>query len=304
MILPLLVIQFFPLSVGRQHHTELSRLVDFMHFPLMLGLWVPAFLLLRSLLPLDHKRSAWRIWLLLLLLSAGVEAVQPLWGRTASISDWIIGAMGAAAGMMLWYAWALQERRYRFCCILAALVLLVVSLLPLALYRLERHLAHRDFPLLAGFERETELMRWEANDCSMERVACFSTEGACCAKVYAFKEHVKYPGVFLSDMPGQWSGMQGLSADVRWLRVLPQWLWVRIDDNVQLLPYGQRFQCLLMITQGVNRIYIRRADFTRTSGNRPMNLENVARIGFFLDQPEPDAELYLDNIKLIPEGAE
>ncbi len=64
-------------------------------------------------------------------------------------------------------------------------------------------------------------------------------------------------------------------------------------------PYSQRFQVMVVLTQGMNHIQIKRNEYEETSGGRMMDLSNVTRFGLFFDEAAPGDTLYIDNVRLM-----
>jgi glycopeptide antibiotics resistance protein len=137
-----------------------NHLADLLHIPAFgiinyLALTIAAY----------HFPSRWRVPLLVtsavLAFSAGIELLQGLVGRYASLSDLFCNAMGASAALLI------RQSRYeavskRYCWSLrsvSALLIALAVLSPLsALFDI--YLQHRQFPIIASFNSRAELQRW------------------------------------------------------------------------------------------------------------------------------------------------
>ena len=188
-------------------------LSDFLHFPLAIFL----FWLVAGLVPSRRRAAA-----IVLIAAALMECVQPLLGRSASIADFAYAALGVIAAAMLFRIPKLKT---------AFALLCALALIPAGSVVWDQCSARRDFPLLAGFESPLEKGRWTLNGVSMNRVKFNSTQGEFAAEVSVREKDFDYPGLFLEDMPRDWSGAKALQFDI--FRPAPALrdFSVRIDDQ-------------------------------------------------------------------------
>lgn len=274
-----------------QHDRLLSRLLDFGHFPL----FALIFWCVLNFLP--RKPDGSRRWgaaiIATLLLNLVAECVQPMFGRSSGIADWFIGTAGClgAALLLLPTTGKVQLLFYG-----VMLMLLLASLMPAGWVALDRRAARADFPLLSSFESPWELDRWEYRGCSLRRTRENATEERHALEI-TIDEEVVYPGLFLVDMPRDWSEMESLGFDLFWPSDTDVLLWVRVDDSVGS-TYGNRVQQAQLLHRGSNRILLSRDLVSITPEGRSLNLKSIQSFGLFLEKGTPGLVFYLDNVTL------
>jgi hypothetical protein len=140
-----------------------GHLQDLGHVPLFAGLTIA--------LHAGLRRPLYQCVLIAVGLAALAEVVQGAVGRSGSWPDLLRGALGALAGAALVRAWA--ERRFanRLAIYLLAVVALVAwPVLTAAPHLIDAAEGHRDFPTLAAFETDRELVRWVPWQATLDRV--------------------------------------------------------------------------------------------------------------------------------------
>jgi len=231
------------------------------------------------------------LWLGLALLAAVVETIQPLVGRSAGWADWLYGAGGAAC---LCGGWPLRPGTRRRWVALGAL-----ALFPPVWEAAMWHQEIRAFPVLAQSGAWWARRSWTLNgvDLSVDSHRRFKVAGRAAPDDGAPSP---YPGVFRRGVHRDWRGVESLRTAVFWPKTEPAVFAVRVDDRPGNPPYAERFQKELLITQGWNVVEIPAAEFGRSAGGRPLNLENVCQWGVFLVSNVPLDYFLLEPVHLVP----
>lgn len=223
------------------------------------------------------------------------ECVQPLVGRSAGAGDILLGAAGIAVAQ----TWRMEKRGAlgKGAAIGFAAVVLAATLVPINLQIMETVRLHREFPLLAGFERRHELTRWSVKGVALERVAEHEVEGERAGMLRVQDIDEAFPGAFLEDFPHDWSAYDTWKVNVYVPEVLKGELWVRIDDSLDDPPYEDRFQKSFHLKAGAHELSIP-FDAFRTPGGRLLERGHIMTVGlFFSDAIEGDT-VYLDAMRL------
>ena len=147
-----------------------STLLDLGHVPLFAAL---TFALAAALRP-------WYTPTLSTVVLAGLaEVVQPRFGRTGDLLDFLrsaAGALAAGATLRAWYGPRTPARLTIHG--LVALALLVWPLASTAPRLLDAYDAWRDFPTLADFAAPRRLLRWGTQQATLERIPSEQFPGA------------------------------------------------------------------------------------------------------------------------------
>ena len=225
---------------------------------------------------LSARRRTWAVWGLVTALSAGVEWLQPLVGRSAELADWLYGAGGAAC-----ICAAGQTRsRVRWGGVLA------LCLIPLAWEMALFGMEHRAYPVLADSGMAWSHRGWVLNSVQIAAGAFpgLRLEAVSNADPIAT---VAYPGLFRAPAYSDWRGARALRAELYWPDRDSAVFAIRVDDRTGNPVYADRFQREFSITQGWNRIRIPIDDLGKTSGGRRLELDAIRQWGVFLVSDTP-----------------
>ena len=288
----LLLLLFLP-DVRRPEDRLLAAFEDLLHFPLFLAV---AILVLRSRTESVLTRgSAVRAAGGLILTAAAVEVIQPFLGRTGQWTDAVLGGCGVLAGLAMDGAFRAGWTARGMVCVGVAFVCGLVAVAAPCGVVLDRSRARRDFPRLASFESALELGRWKVAGCRVQRVSSFAAHGKYALKICA-SETDEYPGLFLTDLSGSWTGMARLCVQVYVPSTNALVLWMRADDKAHP-PYQDRYQQAFELSPGSNRICVSLADF-RTPRRRTLDLTRLKTWGLFLEEAASGGLFYVDDVVL------
>lgn len=230
-----------------------------------------------------------------LALAVGAEAAQLAGPRDASLGDLGHDLAGTGAGLAAARALATHGARRAAGLAAAALVALAGAADPGATL-LARGVAHARFPVLVDFETRLDGRLAAPISARIERepaprgwplpgrVARVEPRGA-----------RRYEGIAFRGFPRDWSSHEQLSFTIA--AAQPVSVTVRIEDVEHDQRYVDRFNRSFEVGPGAREIRIPLADVRSAPRDRALDLENVARIGVFMTNPDA-ATLHLDRLRL------
>ncbi len=299
--LAVLTVAFFAPVRVRVDGAFWSRVFDVGHIPL-LG-WLATVLLYA--LPERVQPAARRHALAFSMtaaFAAAVEIIQPHFGRTQSMDDFINGSIGAALALTGIAAWQHTGNwRWRGAHALALAGALTVALWPA--YEQWRGLRWRQkhFPSLGDFENEEELRLWRAQGGSRGQPTNISFTRA---RASEGEQSLRVVGG-----AGDWAGVNYAAGDKDWtpFRALtldvfnprdPFRLFVRVDDNSAAVQRGDRFERGFELARGWNRLRIPMVEIEHGPQARPLNMKAIRRVAIFTGDHEPPRFWFLDHVHL------
>ena len=284
-----------------------GHVFDVSHIPL-LG-WLAAVLFYA--LP-ERVQPAVRRYALAFALAAGfaaaVEILQPYFGRTKSLDDFINGSIGAALALIGIAAWQRTGRwLLRAGHAVSLAVVMVVALWPA--YEEWRGLRWRQkhFPSLGDFENEEELKLWRPQGGSVGHptnasfTRAHASQGEQSLRVVGGAGD--WAGVNYSAGDKDWTPFRALALDVFNPREAFT-LFVRVDDNGNCTKLADRFERGIELTSGWNRLRVPTAEIERGPKERRLNLKSIRRVAVFTGDGEPQRFWFLDNVHLERRGGE
>ncbi len=278
-----------------------SRVFDVGHVPL-LG-WLAAVLFYA--LPARVQPAARRHLLaftLAVAFAGAVEILQPYFGRTKSMADFINGSLGAGLALTGIAAWRRPGRwGWRGGHAVAFAGALAVALWPA--YEEWRGLRWRQkhFPSLGDFENEEELRLWRAQGGSRGHPTNIAFTRA---RASEGEQSLRVIGG-----AGDWAGVNYAAGDKDWttFRALtldvfnprdPFRLFVRVNDNRGGRTLADRFERGFELQRGWNHLRISMAEIERGPQIHPLNMKSIRRVAIFTGDGEPQRFWFLDRVHL------
>lgn len=243
-------------------------------------------------------------FLLAVSIGIGVELIQGMIGRDASLKDVGTDTLGAACALGLAGWWRARGRRglEQFVALGVAALAGGLALVPIA--KAAAAYQHRAsiFPVLAEFNSSLDLYFASPVDAMISRGPLpddwIEESGPTSLRLMATGGD--YPGI-VTEPARDWRGWSTLKLDITNPGKQALQLHVRVDDGSQKLRYEDRFNRRFWApgaTRTVLSIPLR--EIEKGSMNRSLNLGDVARLVVFLSGPdaEPGTEFYISRIWL------
>lgn len=236
-----------------------------------------------------------------LIVIVGVEFIQPRFGRSASVTDALVGLAGAL-GAVLWLATRGRYRppQTRWFLLGGATVF---SLLLFPAFAEIAAIRSRDlrFPVLGDFESAGELHVWESrgglprdkSELSRSTTPVSQGRQSLCVRTQDGKGH----GVQFNTGRGNWNYYQRLSFDL-FNPGEPFALQLRILDEYSTGKPSSRFEAAVALSPGWNKVSFPISDIALAPKGRRLVLSNVKRLELVTNSEIPGRVFYLDNVRL------
>ena len=265
---------------------------------------------------LDQKRRARRnenvlhpvlFGVLLCALAVGLEAAQSWAGRHTTWHDGLSNILGVLAGMLFSADYSKERHQRKLVTRLVCILLLISGSIYGVCGVWDTLQAQLKFPVLADFETQNELLRWETKNASLVRSRQYATSGHFSGAVIL--EHGRYPGVTMELPAGDWSAYQSLNLDIVWpvsdhhapISQNPNYrfaLQIKIEDDGPCDSFKDRFEETLMLRAGRNQIQIPLAKIVDGPVNRSLRLNRMRRLSLFTTESINRQVLFIDGIRL------
>jgi hypothetical protein len=235
------------------------------------------------------------------MLATGIELLQPLAARSASLVDLLLGALGvalAASGVQAWRTGRGGPRAAHAA--LAACACLLVLVPAWGEWRAVRW-RERHFPVLGAFESDVELRLWrphEGDEGAPTRIALSSRHvGSGRRSLRVRTGTAGWPGVSYEAGDSDWRPYRTFAFDV--YNPGPRFrLHVRIDDAGDTTDADSRYTRGLEVEAGWNRFRLHTADIRRAPARRALDLAHIRRVILFVGRGEPRRVFYVDDARL------
>lgn len=292
----IVVLFFVHIPAAARRHPLLAPLGDQFH----VGLMAVVMLLVYWRGPLRGR--LWLSALAAVACGALVEFLQPFFGRTGQVKDFLLDLVGIAATVGL-VQWRGHRRR-------SGLALLLVTLLsiPAQLYRVPGivagayHMRHT-FPLVTDFESGLDHWLWDKNS-HPNMVFTRVTDGPAGAPTTVLRisggPPDQWPGIKVRRFPHDWSGYRTLAFDVRVLSsgtdTIP--MGVRLEDYP-----GKRDNKYARASFGAwdawHTVNIDVSRLMLTDKTRLLDTSDMDLILFYLPRPPRTVVYEIDNVRLV-----
>lgn len=232
------------------------------------------------------------IALICLGIGAGIELIQPYFGRDRSLIDLIYDGVGIIAALLFHLA---HESKKAWLRGLGVAVLVVSTCVPayFGTMVLARSLA---VPYLAGFEHFWERDFWQAGKQTQVWIEA-APSGGHWLRVQMVGG--AYPGVSFPEIHQDWRGYDALALRIFSSESQPVKLVIRIHDNQHNNDYADRFNQSVLLQPGMNDLAISLINIASAAKNRPMDLSQIESLMLFTVSPDQPISLFIDDIRLI-----
>lgn len=149
--------------------------------------------------------------------------------------------------------------------------------------------ARAQFPVLASFERRSELSRFSFGEGLRPRIVSTTDDkGRAISAVQLHLPPGRYPGFELRYFPGDWRGLRALQLLIVNPETSPTELTVRIDDSKYRFRMDDRYNRAFPLSPGANRIEIPLSDIASAPRDRQFDLGRVhSLLVFAVDLKQP-----------------
>jgi hypothetical protein len=226
-------------------------------------------------------------------LAAAGEVLQGLVGRSAGLRDFVRGALGAlaaGAGIAAWQARLRPAQAFGW--LLAVAALIAWPLYDAVPYLIDAWEGSRDFPVLAQFRTERELLRWQWRQAEMTRIP--AAEGGA-ARVTFLPGPESYP----------YAALRPIRRDLRGYREVCFSLTVP-GESLELvisLRSGSgdpdattHYQEPRRLSRGPHVIRLDLAEVAPKANPRPLDLDDLWIIQLFLEHPQQARTIELHRV--------
>lgn len=150
---------------------------------------------------------------------------------------------------------------------------------------------------LYNFEKDADLNRlfWNCKTLYM-LFDGFHSNGARSLRIEMYPS--LYPGVSFKLEDKNWGFYSTLALEIDNPQTEVIEMTVRIDDSESADSYEDRFNKLLVLKPGINRIRLSLTSLVTSGTHRPMNLGNISKFMIFVVNPQKRLVVYMDNIRL------
>ncbi|MGD2170465.1 MAG: hypothetical protein PVI79_13175 [Gammaproteobacteria bacterium] len=233
----------------------------------------------------------------LALTSVGIEAIQSTIGRGFDFADIYRNFLGASLAVAC-HPESMRARPTLRGSLLAICVLLIgISLLPLARIGITSIYGYSSFPVLADFETPFEIERWFGEHLAVRENQ--SRPGHSLSKVFDTGE---FSSVTLNSFPADWRKFACLGFSVYSRQADTVALELKIHDSRHRqsgYEYHDRFNEALRIAPGKNEIVVSLEAVKNAPRGREMDLGNIVSLSLFTHSLPAAVELRFDDFRLI-----
>lgn len=301
------ILLLVPIPVANQAHAALLNAGHALLFGVFSLLLFPVF---RKLCRARYQRLGVTAQVLLFLalmtgLGLAVEYLQSKIGRDASWEDMALNTIGVVAALC-WYGFANAQRKgARALCLTGLAICLFITAFEPARWQYATSIRNQDFPSINDFDGAgSNLFVRKNRGGEFAVVNSDSVEKAVGADVSGnvlkvrFPANQRWPGWRITGPFPDWQPHASFSFTVISTAASDIEIVCRINDVFHNNRHSDRFNRVLTIKPGINRIAIPIADIRKAPKNRRMEMTHIEQIIWFAARPHEDFVLYFDDIEL------
>jgi|GEM_PF-3518627 len=228
-----------------------------------------------------------------LALSLLIEFTQSFLGRHFSLTDVLRNLTGCVIGLFL------RARPLLPVAVFSVFsVIFLVNFYGLSLTILGDVKQQSRGPIIEDFESELLVERWQGAVVASE---LYVLSGLKSGK--ADFSPGKYPSIHLSPLLKNWTGYDAFEINV----FVPGYsilsLNIRLHDQIhhrsQARTYGDRFNRIVQIEPGWNKLTLPLKDMLEVPNGRPMDFTHMSQLSFFFVDLKQTQQLYFDDLQLV-----
>lgn len=233
-----------------------------------------------------------------------VEILQWVTGGNGDVDDVIRDAAGTLAAALL--ILSITTTRWgpsRVLLLIASAMVVLTAAYPALSAFSDESVARAQFPVLARFERQIELSRFDLG--RVEHVELSSTQDDRGMTVPAMRVDLpvgRYPGFALRHFPRDWRGYTALSLLIVNRAATPLTVGIRIDDARHNNERTDRYDGSFTLVPGPNRIEIPLSAVVSAPRGRLLDIAQVGTVRIFAGSLTEPRQLLIGPIALLPGG--
>jgi hypothetical protein len=228
------------------------------------------------------------------------EFLQAFSGRSPSAGDLIANGAGIASGVM-WLRSRQATGKRRVLYVVVVFAVLACAMIGPALGIWGAIQQQVDFPMLASFERSSDLGAWSGHHAKIRRTAEWATAGQYSLQV-DFSPG-RFSGANLVWPVRDWSGHDRLRWDIHNPSATPISATVKIYDvphTFQGYERADRFQTTVEIPPAsMHEFSIELTDVAAAPETRAMDMKQITAVELFVEDLPAARILHLDNMRLV-----
>jgi hypothetical protein len=224
---------------------------------------------------------------LIALAAAGLaEVIQPHFGRTGDVLDFVRGALGTLAAAAVLRAWRGPRTAGRLAAHgLAVLALLAWPLVDEVPWLLDAYRGARAFPTLADFDTSGELLRWECLQAELTREPDPERPGRWVGRLVMLPGEESYPGAYLEPVVRDWSGYRHVCCTFT-VKGEPLRLVFSLRSSSREAGRSTHYQEEKVYPPGEHRACLDLDGAARKARPLPLDLTRVRNLHIFTYDPE------------------
>ena len=238
-------------------------------------------------------------------LSLLAEFLQIITPRDANIGDVFLNALGAALFLGAGLLWTNQEfsersgrwhKRLRLIFLVVSVIIVAFLAYPVVVLTIDEIQIKTSFPVIASFETEREMKRWNTGNNELSLSEEYVNEGKYSLRVALSPG--RFSGISMTRPPSDWRGFDSFDFTVFNPSNKNLMLMLKIFDWDHKYKYNDRFNRLVRISPGKNSISIPLQEIESAPARRRMQMDKIGQISFFMRNLRQTQVLYFDNARL------
>lgn len=229
-----------------------------------------------------------------------VELIQLLIGRDFELQDLANDVSGAIIGYFVYYLLhAKISKLHNIIAALSIVLLLMISLYPLANVLVDEVKMKNEFPMLSDFESPTQLSRWDVKQANLSLNKHHVQQGEYSLQAIFLPD--AFPDITLQHFPRDWSGYKNIKFSLYNKAQDPVVIELKVYDEDHMkygYQYTDRFNRELLLQPGWNNIFISLNEIFNSPEKRTMDRTRIKSFSLFLKDVTSPVTIFLDGLEL------
>ena len=229
-----------------------------------------------------------------------VELIQLLIGRDFELQDLANDVSGAIIGYFVYYLLhAKISKLHNIIAAMSIVLLLMISLYPLANVLVDEVKMNNEFPVLSDFESATQLSRWDVKQANLSLNKHHVQQGEYSLQATFLPD--AFPDITLQHFPRDWSAYNNIKFSLYNKAQDPIVIEMKIYDEDHMkygYQYTDRFNRELLLQPGWNNISISLNEIYNSPEKRTMDITKIKSFSLFLKDVTSPVTIFLDDLRL------